>query len=116
MSELWTFQIVETEGTPSVPPDLEGYDVEARDGRIGDVDDATYETGASYLVVDTGFWIFGKRRLIPAGVIESIDLDDRRVRVSLTKDQVKRAPDYDEARRQQEAYRREVADYYGDTR
>jgi hypothetical protein len=115
MSELWTFQVVETEGT-RVPPDLDGFDVEARDGHIGRVDEATYEAGASYLVVDTGFWIFGKKRMIPAGVIERVDLDERHVFVSLTKDQIKQAPDYDDARRQQEAYRRELAEYYQGTR
>ena len=28
-----------------------------------------------YLVVDTGFWIFGKKRLIPAGVVTHVDPD-----------------------------------------
>ncbi|HET6951914.1 MAG TPA: hypothetical protein VFI47_16150 [Acidimicrobiales bacterium] len=115
MSELWTFQVVEyvtprTEST--VPPELAGYAVEAREGHVGKVDEATYEAGSSYLVVDTGFWIFGKKRMIPAGVIGRIDHDERKVYVSLTEDQIKRAPDYEEARREQEAYRQELADYY----
>ncbi len=121
MSELWTYQVVEyatppTEGQPMVPPDLAGYGVEAADGHIGKIDEATYEIGASYLVVDTGFWIFGKERMIPAGVISRIDHDDRQVYVTLTKDQIKQAPDFEEARREQEAYRKELADYYGGTR
>jgi hypothetical protein len=117
MSELWTFQVVEFE-TPEgaqpahVPPDLVGHDVEASDGHIGKVDEATYEVGASYLVVDTGFGIFGKKRMIPAGVIQRIDREDGKVLVSLTKDQIKQAPDFDEARREQEAYRTELAEYY----
>ena len=49
--------------------DLTGFDVEATDGHIGKVDEATYEAAASCLVVDTGFWIFGKKRPIPAAVI-----------------------------------------------
>jgi hypothetical protein len=84
MSELWTYQVREyatppTEGQGQVPPELAGYGVEAADGHIGKIDEATYEVGASYLVVDTGFWIFGKKRMIPAGVITRIDHDDRQV-------------------------------------
>jgi len=66
--------------------------------------------------LDTGFWIFGKKRMIPAGVITRIDHDDRNVYVTLTKDQIKQAPDFDETRREQEAYRKELADYYGGAR
>jgi|SRR5262245_15027899 len=117
MSELWTYQVVEyatppTESQQKVPPDLAGYGVEAADGHIGKIDEATYEVGASYLVADTGFWIFGKKRMIPAGVISRVHHDDRRVYVTLTKDQIKQAPDFEEARREQEAYRQELADHY----
>jgi hypothetical protein len=46
MSELWTYQVVEyvtppTEGQQKVPPDLAGYGVEAADGHIGKIDEAT---------------------------------------------------------------------------
>ena len=92
--------------------DLTGYDVEATDGSIGNIDDATNEAQVGYLVVDTGFWIFGKKRMIPAGVVQSIDTDEKTVRVSLTKDQIKSAPDYDEVRRRNDEYRKEVGDYY----
>jgi hypothetical protein len=47
-------------------PDLTGYDVEATDGHIGKIDEATMAEGATCLVVDTGFWIFGKKRMLPA--------------------------------------------------
>jgi hypothetical protein len=77
---------------------LVGYDVEATDGSIGKVDKASNETSRSYLVVDTGFWIFGKKRMIPAGVIERVDHEDRNVYVAMTKDEIKSAPDFDEQR------------------
>jgi hypothetical protein len=91
--------------------DLTGFDVEATDGEIGKVDKANNETAASCLVVDTGFWIFGKKRMIPAGVVQQIDTTDKRVYVNMTKDQIKNAPDYDSDRDDVE-YRREVGDYY----
>jgi PRC-barrel domain len=92
--------------------DLTGFDVEATDGEIGKVDKANNETSASCLVVDTGFWIFGKKRMIPAGVVQRIDTTDKRVYVNLTKDQIKSAPDYDADRDLDTDYRREVGDYY----
>jgi hypothetical protein len=64
-------------------------------------------------VVDTGPWIFGKRRMLPAGVIERIDYDGRQVFVNLTKDQIRDAPDYDATRSQDEAYRSDLGSYYG---
>ena len=34
--------------------DLVGYDVEASDGHIGKIDEATYDAGSAFLVVDSG--------------------------------------------------------------
>ena len=70
------------------------------------------EAGSACLVVDTGFWIFGKKRMIPAGVIDTIDLEQEKVYVNLTKDQIKSAPDYDEMLRQDTRYREELGTYY----
>ena len=74
--------------------DMIGYQVVATDGAIGRIDQATDEIDACGLVVDTGFWIFGKRRLIPAGVIDRIDAAEQTVHVSMTKDQLRQAPDF----------------------
>ncbi len=102
-------------GVPATQ-DLSGFDVEATDGHIGKIDEATNETSASYVVVDTGFWIFGKKRLIPAGVVERVDPADEKVYVRMTKDQIKDAPDYDPDRNQpgvnQDQYRNEIGSYY----
>ena len=83
----------------STARDLVGFDVEATDGRIGNIDEATNEAGSAYLVVDTGFWIFGKKRMIPAGVVQRIDDTDRKVFVGMTKDQIKSAPDFEDVHR-----------------
>ena len=91
------------------------YDVEATDGHIGKVDEATNEPQSSCLVVDTGFWIFGKKRMIPAGVVQRIDADEKKVFVGMTKDQIKDAPDYDADRHaaDEAGYHEEVGNYYG---
>jgi hypothetical protein len=55
---------------------LDGYDVMATDGRIGSIEEHSSDESSGYLVVDTGFWIFGKKRLIPAGVVTAVDHAD----------------------------------------
>lgn len=93
---------------------LQGFDVVATDGSIGSVDEYDNLNGSGYLVVDTGFWIFGKRRLIPAGVVTSIDAEREEVHVSMTKDEIKSAPDYDDTvdRTSDDWYRTTSGSYY----
>ena len=83
---------------PSSGKEIAGYEVEAIDGSIGKVDAATYDVSGSYVVVDTGPWIFGKKVMLPAGVIDRIDEEDERVYVNRTKEQIKNAPELDESR------------------
>jgi hypothetical protein len=92
-----------------VSADVTGYEVEALDGHIGKVDEANNETASSLLIVD---WVFGKMRMIPAGVVERIDDTNQRVHVAMSKDQIKNAPDYDPDRYRDNVYRRQVGDYY----
>ena len=92
--------------------DVTGFKVEATDGDIGKVDEATNEVGSSYVVVDTGPWIFGKKVMLPAGVINRIDLEDERVFVDRTKDEIKNAPEFDEMNYREPAYRDELGGYY----
>src|SRR5215216_7290198 len=110
-AEIWTYR-EQTWGTT----DLTGYSVEATDGGIGKVDEATHEVGSSYLVVDTGPWIFGKKVMLPAGVIERVDVDNETVFTNRTKDDVKNAPEFDEDRYRDQAYRDELGGYYGSQR
>ena len=93
--------------------DVVGYDVEAIDGGIGKIDEATYDAGASYVVVDTGPWIFGKKVLLPAGVIDRIEPEEEKVFVNRTKDEIKDSPEFDEDRYSTDDYRRDVGAYYG---
>ena len=96
------------------PERIVGYDVEATDGHLGKIDGASTETSRQYLVADTGFWIFGKKRLIPVGVVDRIDHADKQVFVRMTKDQIKNAPDYDEAMTTtDDAYYDKYSSYYG---
>lgn len=108
--DIWTYGGQNWEQT-----DITGFGVEATDGGIGSVDEATWDVGRSFLVIDTGPWIFGKKVLIPAGVIERIDVDDRKVFVAQTKDQIRNAPEFDETRFRDPAYQDELGVYYSST-
>jgi hypothetical protein len=92
--------------------DVVGYDVEATDGKIGSVDDATYEVGQSYLIVDTGPWIFGKKVMLPASVVTQIDPVERKIFVGRTKQEIKNAPEFDESAFKESAYRDTLGEYY----
>src|SRR5919109_4203177 len=105
--DIWTYREQRFAGT-----DLTGFKVEATDGEIGKIDEATNEAGSSYLVVDTGPWIFGKKVMLPAGIIDRVDFDDERVFVTLTKDEIKSAPEFDETGYQDEEYRTRLGEYY----
>jgi hypothetical protein len=109
----WTYGDVDTIGVDATQNvDLTGYSVEAMDGGIGKVDEATYETSRSYIVVDTGPWIFGKKVLLPAGIIDRVDPDSETVYVNRTKDEIKNAPEFDEDTYRDETYRTQVGGHY----
>jgi PRC-barrel domain len=109
--EMWTFA-VDNPNLDLSRVDLAGFEVEARDGSIGKVDEATYEAGGSFVVIDTGPWIFGKKVMLPAGVVRDVDLEQEAIQVDLTKEQIKNAPEFDMDRYRDESYRSELGSYY----
>jgi hypothetical protein len=81
--EIWTYRttvVLE----PAV--DLTDFNVEAKDGSIGKVDESAADAGKSHIVVDTGPWIFGRKVILPAQTVERVDLDNRVVYVDRTKE------------------------------
>jgi hypothetical protein len=114
-TEMWTFAVA-SRNVDLTNLDLSGFSVEALDDGIGKVDEATYEAGGSFVVVDTGPWIFGKKVMLPAGTIRDIDLDSETIFVNLTKDEIKNAPEFDESRHSDESYRNELSSYYSGRR
>jgi hypothetical protein len=108
--DIWAFT-----SEPSLrAADLVGFSVEATDGGIGKIDEGTEEMGRSHLIVDTGPWIFGKKVMLPAGVVERVDLDAETVFVNRSKDEIKDAPEFvPEKSRDDEDYRNRLGGYYG---
>ncbi len=103
--DLWTYREQSWAGI-----DMTGFDVEAVDGGIGKVDEASQD---AFLVVDTGPWIFGKKVMLPAGVIDHVDVEAQKVYVNRTKETIKSSPEFDQDTFQEQSYRDELGSYYG---
>lgn len=82
--------------------DVKGLGVYAgrTDEKIGTIDNVLVdETGRfRYFVIDTGFWIFGKKVLLPVGRCH-IDVNGQRIYAVgiATKEQAERLPEYDDS-------------------
>ena len=75
-----------------------GLGLVTEDGKIGKVQDFyfSYEDWTiRYLVISTGPWVFGNRIIIPTTKIGKPDWISRLLPVSLTKEQIKNAENYD---------------------
>ncbi|MFD7100436.1 PRC-barrel domain-containing protein [Streptomyces xanthophaeus] len=96
--------------------DLVGFKVEASDGSIGKVDKHSEDVERSYVVVDTGPWIFGRKVMIPAGLITRVELQDETVHLSCTRSQVKASPDFASGQTEEDvAYIRQIESHYANS-
>jgi sporulation protein YlmC with PRC-barrel domain len=80
--------------------DIKNYDVyDDKNDKIGSVQNILIDEDTGrfrYLIVDTGFWVFGKKVLLPISMAR-IDESQRRVSVpGLTKKQVEDLPEFTE--------------------
>jgi len=108
ITEIWTYHDQRVGEL-----DLAGFTVETRDGVVGHVDRATRDVDRSYLVIDAGTAMpLGRRVVLPAGVVDTVDLDDRRVSVSVGRDDILSAPEFDPDRPLDENLRDRIGSYY----
>ncbi len=115
--DLWTFPEEVRRGRVGVGAEVEDLDLtefsaEATDGDVGKIDSASYEPGSSFIVVDTGPPLVGKKVVVPAGLVRSVDDVGQKVRIGLSKDETENAPEVDEERLGDESYRAELRSYY----
>ena len=76
---------------------LSGFRVEAVDGEAGRIEQVLYWSDAKvpdYVVVGTGRWIFGHKSVLSIRDIEDVDIENRRLRMSLSREQIKKAPEF----------------------
>jgi hypothetical protein len=95
---------------------LTGYHIEATDGEIGHVDGFVVddETWAiRYMEVATRNWLPGKKVLVSPGWIEGVSWLDSTVRVGLSREAIKGAPEYDEFGPITREYENQLYFHYG---
>lgn len=76
---------------------LKGFEVEACDGHGGKVDQMLYWsdiTNPDYIVVAQRRWIFGRKSVLPVESIEDVDVRGRRLKIRMSRQQVRDAPKY----------------------
>jgi sporulation protein YlmC with PRC-barrel domain len=96
--------------------DLDDYDIDATDGSIGSVKDIYFDDEKwviRYLVVETGSWLSSRRVLVSPIAIGAPDWSERRLHVSLTKEQVKNSPDIDTDKPVSRQHEIRYLGYYG---
>lgn len=77
--------------------DVSGHHIQATDGEIGHVADFIIDDGTwavRYLVIDTQNWWPGKKVLVAPQWIERVSWDESKVFVNLTREAIRRSPEY----------------------
>lgn len=75
-----------------------GYHLQANDGEIGHVDDFLIGEESwriRYLLVDTSNWIGGRSVIISTEGVDSVDADQRKLRVCATRGAIKNGPAFE---------------------
>lgn len=96
--------------------DLHHLSLGATDGEIGTIKDAYFDDDRwtlRYLVVATGNWLSGRDVVITPNSIRAVSWNNKRVDVSLTRQQIEKAPSPEEDRPVSRQYETELHDYYG---
>ncbi len=86
-ADIWTFP-----PTADSIRFLIGYEVLATDGKVGSIDEHSLAADSSYIVLNTGWWLFERKRLIPCGFISSIDGPAGKIFLSKSRREVRAAP------------------------
>jgi sporulation protein YlmC with PRC-barrel domain len=85
----------------SAAEDIRGANVYgANDEKLGDIDDVIFDvrTGdVRYVVVDSGGWLTAMKFVVPARQLMTREEGDNNFRVNLTKEQVRKLPEYSES-------------------
>ena len=96
--------------------DLKGCSIGATDGAIGEIDEVYFDDQywtIRYLVVDTSGWLAGRRVLISPRAVRGVDLPNKTIAVTLSREQVESGPSVDADRPVDRRYEMEYSRYYG---
>ena len=96
--------------------DIQGYDLEALDGSIGQVRDFVVDSpgwAIRYLAIDTGNWLPGRTVLISPHWVERIEWDDARLYLNVRKEVVANSPEQPSDLRLDRSFEHELHRHYG---
>jgi len=95
--------------------DVKGLDVysEGSEEKVGTIHDALVDEDGTfrYLIIDMGFWVFGKKVLLPIGQ-SRIDYNSRRVYARVSKQQAESLPEFTNDLKLDYDYEESVRDVY----
>ena len=114
----WQETPVEKQGDPHLRSTKEviGYHIEAKDGEIGHVENFIIDDESwaiRYMVVDTSNWWLGKKVLVSPQWIAEVDWAESKVRVDLSREEIKRSPEFDPYALVNREYEERLYDHYG---
>jgi uncharacterized protein YrrD len=92
-----------------------GSGIQATDGELGHVEDFLIDDRSwaiRYMIVDTANWLPGKKVLVAPEWISLVSWADSRVHVSMSREQIKNAPEYDPSRPVEREHERRLWQYY----
>lgn len=93
-----------------------GYYIQATDGDIGHVEDFLVDDqdwAIRYMIVDTVNWWPGKKVVISPDWIERVSWPETRVHVNLSRENIRKAPEYDPSVPINRTYEDALYDFYG---
>jgi uncharacterized protein YrrD len=96
--------------------EVTGYHIAETDGEIGHVSDFFFDENSreiQYLLVDTGHWLPGRKVLIATKWIDDISWAEKKVYVTVTREQVKNSPEFDPRGSVERHYEESLHDHYG---
>jgi uncharacterized protein YrrD len=96
--------------------EVKGYQIEAKDGEIGHVEDFIIEDVVNvirYMIIDTKDWLPGKKVLISPEWIERISWGAEKVYIELTREMIKNSPEFDPSKPVNRKIEERLYDYYG---
>lgn len=110
--------LAEASGTEQVDPylrsinEVRGYTLQATDGEIGHIEDFIIndETWAiSYMVVDTGNWLSGRKVLVAPHWVMTISWAEAKVLINLHRETIRNSPEYNPAELVNQEYEGQMA-------
>jgi len=99
-----------------VAKDLERLKITTKDGEIGYTFDFLFDDSKwiiRYLVVDTGNWLTGRKILISPHSISEVNLNNKSLKIDLTKDQIENSPNISEKKPVSRQNEKVIVNYYG---